>query len=233
MALGIEIPLSALSNLNRRTIRAEINPMDKSTIVSIYPREIKENNKWTIQPNKFEIPAGTYEKPALLVVGSSSWWRDVDPDQPLLEIPQSSITVADSIVRDYCNGLVGCDMAERMPGLFFIPGEIDLRKLLGEYKPLLDKAKTKQRNWYETLVKIADIYWAQYNGNPISISEDMRIAAKDLGFDREWVRNVQAIEMIRCVACGNMRNPAYPICMHCRTVVDKSAYDKLGLKPAE
>jgi hypothetical protein len=106
----------------RRTIRAESNPLDKSTVVSIYPRELVER-KPTIQPGIFTIPAGSIEKPTLVVVGPSSWWRDIDIEQPLLEIVNGSVQVANSIVVDYCNGLLGCNMRDTMPGLFWVPGE--------------------------------------------------------------------------------------------------------------
>ena len=105
-----------LNQANRRTIRAPVNPLDKSTVISILPKPISER-KATIQPGMFELPPGTFENPSILVVGTSSWWREVDENQPLLEIPVSSVQVADSIVRDYCNGLLACDMAEKMPGI--------------------------------------------------------------------------------------------------------------------
>ena len=113
--------------VNRRTIRAPVNPMDKSTVVSILPKQIYER-KITIQPGVFEIKPGTFENPAILVVGPSSWWREVDIEQPLLEIPVSSIQVADSIVTDYCNGLLACNMDTLMPGLFYLPGEFTVAK---------------------------------------------------------------------------------------------------------
>lgn len=216
--MALDVPVSALqNNFKRRTIRMEVNPLDKSTVVSIYPREIHEF-KWTIQPGEFKIAPGTYAQPSVLVVGSSSWWRDVDPDQPLLEIPTSSVQVADSVVKDYCNGLVGCDMADNMPGLFFLPGEVPLQKIKTEYKALLDKAKAKQDNWYRTLVKIGDLYWARTNGNPISIMDIMRLAAKELGEDRPWMQSYKAAQMVKCFACGNLRNPDYPVCSVCRAI---------------
>ena len=85
-----------------RTIRAPVNPMDKSTVFSIFPKPIKDT-KLTISPGRFELAAGTYDKPSLLIVGPSSWWKHVDENQPILEIPQSSVQIAESIVRDWAN----------------------------------------------------------------------------------------------------------------------------------
>src|SRR5215467_8121847 len=94
-----------LQQMRRQTIPAPRNPLDKCTVVNISPKHIKEN-KPTIQPGTFELKPGTYELPTILVIGSSSWWREIDYEQPLLEIPQSSIVVANSIVVDYCSGLL-------------------------------------------------------------------------------------------------------------------------------
>jgi len=218
-----------LQQTNRRTIRAPVNPMDKSTIVSILPKVISER-KATIQPGFFHIEAGTLESPAVLVVGPSSWWREVDEHQPLLEIPVSSIQIADSIVRDYANGLLACNMAEQMPGLFYVPGEYTVERIKKEHAPLLQQANAKQRNWYKELIRIADILWSRSNGNPLSISEDARIACHELNIsNKPWLSDKQTMELIRCVACGSLRNPAFPVCQSCHAVVDAKKAAELGL----
>jgi len=211
----------------RRTIRGPINPLDKSTIVSIYPKPIEER-KPTISPGQFNIAAGSVQKPELLIVGPSSWWRDIDEDQPLLEIPVSSIQIADSVVRDYCNGILACDMDQSMPGLFYIPGaklnaknEPDYSATLAwvqkEYSNQLKAAERRQHNWYAVLVKLADSLWARSNGNPLAISDDMRMAARELNLSqvKDWMKDFQMVEMVRCKACGSLKNPQYPICAQC------------------
>lgn len=204
--------------LNRRTVRAPVNPMDKATVVSIYPKEIKEV-KHTLQPGTWIIPAGSMEKPATVVVGPSSWWREIDPEQPLLEIPVASILIADSIVRDWCNGLLGVTMGEVMPGLFYIPGEFTQAQVKKDYGNLLVIADMKQRKWYNELVKFADIAWATTNGNPLTINETMKMAARELGIDdRDWLKTYHAANMVRCFACGELKNPLFPICRYCRSV---------------
>lgn len=205
-----------INDWKRRTIRGPINPMDKSTVVSIFPKEIIEK-KCTIQPGVFQIHAGTYENPAVLVVGPSSWWRDIDEDQPLLEIPVSSIQVADSIVRDYLNGYLGCDMDSHMPGLFYVMGEHDVASIRKSYQKQIDKAKGHQTNWYALLVKMADSLWARSNGNPLAIADDMRLAAKELGLQerKDWMKEFQMVDMVRCKACGSLKNPQFPVCAQC------------------
>jgi hypothetical protein len=220
---------SAFELMNRQTNRAPVNPLDKATIFSVFPREINER-KPTIQPGFFHIPAGSITKPSSLIVGPSSWWKEVDEHQPLLEIPTSSIVIAESVINDFCNGILGCDMSAKMPGLLFVPGEISVDKLKKDYSEVLDKTIARQRNWFAELIKMADSLWARTNGNPLCISDDMRLAANELGLmSKDWMQNFQAMEMIRCIACGNMRNPLYPMCSSCKTIVDIPLAIKLGI----
>lgn len=215
----------------RRTIRGPINPLDKATVVSIYPKEIHEK-KCTIQPGEFHLPRASMKDPKILVVGPSSWWRDIDEDQPLLEIPVGAIQIADSVVRDYCNGILGCDMSESMPGLFYVPGAktttndkgeiiVNTKETLAwiqtEFKGALLAAERKQNKWYEILVRLADSLWARSNGNPLAISDDMRLAARELNLTqtKDWMKDFQMVDMVRCKACGSLKNPQYPICAAC------------------
>lgn len=213
-------PLEFTSQLlnKRRMVRSVKNPMDRCTIVSIFPKEIDEV-KHTIEPGKFHIPSGTYESPAILVVGSSSWWKDYDADQPMLEIPNSSIQIADSVIKDYCNGMLGCNMGDAMPGLFFALGEHTVMEIKMKYKSKLDEMKVKQDNWYRILVRLADSLWARTAGNPLAIWDEMRLAARSLNLnDKPWLKDFQMAELVKCVACGNMRNPLYPICPTCKHI---------------
>jgi hypothetical protein len=105
------------------------NEFDKSTIFSVFPRKIVEK-KITLESGEYIIEAGYPDNPTKLTIGSSSWWREIDPTQPLLEIPVSSVQIAESVVRDYINGIVMCDMGEIRPGLFFIQGDVSILRLL-------------------------------------------------------------------------------------------------------
>lgn len=220
MATAAEI--QALINPHRRIIRAPVNELDKCTIFSIYPGVNNtgiDETKPTIQPGRFIIPPGSYEKPSILVVGPSSWWRELDEDQPLLEITNSSIQVADSVVKDFANGLIECNMSDAMPGLFYIQGAWkveDLKK--PDFKLRLDKANQNQKNWYSKLIRLADSLWARSNGNPLAIPALSKLAARELALDKEWTKDLQQIESVRCVGCGSLKNPSYPVCPTCKTI---------------
>lgn len=212
-----------------RMVRGPVNEYDKATIVSILPKKIEEV-KPTLDPGIFNIPPGSFEKPAVLVVGPSSWWRDVDEKQPLLEIPTASVQVAKSVVDDYCNGLIGCDMVDKMPGLFFLPGVYDSAKVRKEQAGMLIKYQNLQKNWFLELVLMADVLWARSNGNPLAISDDARLACTELGIkDKAWLKNYQAAELTHCIACGSLRNPAFPVCPTCHAICDIEQAKKLGI----
>jgi hypothetical protein len=187
-----------------------------------------------MQPGFFDIPPGTFENPAILVVGPSSWWREVDENQPLLEIPVSSIQVADSIVRDYENGLLACNMADQAPGLFYVPGEYTVERVKKEHSPLLSKAQAAQKKWFLELVRIADILWSRSNGNPLSISDDARLACKELNIhNKPWLGDIQQAELVRCMACGALRNANFPICQTCKAIADPELAKKLNIQFAQ
>ena len=217
----------------RRTVRSAVNPIDKSTVVSIYPKPINEI-RHTTMPSRYHVDAGSYENPALLIVGTASWWREVDEEQPLLEITNSSLQVADSIVKDYCNGILGCNMTDAMPGIFYIPGEFSAITLKAKHQTLIDQARDKQINWYKALVKLADIGWSKSNGNPLTIAEDMRMAAKALGLlEKDWMSDFTMMENVKCQACGSPRNPMFPVCPNCKAIIDPEKAKALNLKFVE
>lgn len=219
-ALGINSPT---------LIRGPVNPADLATIFSIYPQEVVEV-KHTVMPSIYRIPSGTKDNPSRLVVGTGSWWRQLNPDEPLLEIPCGATQIAGAVVDDYNSSRIGVNVGNAVPGLFYLPGNISVDVLRKDFTAELVKAVDKQLNWFKELVRMGDSLWARTNGNPISIDDTMKLAAKELGQQREWLRVTQRMDMIACVACGNLRNPTYPICPHCKAVVDKDKAKELGLQ---
>lgn len=227
---------------NQRIRKRPANPFDRTTIISIFPREINEH-KPTIDPGNFKIAAAKRDDFSILVVGPSSWYREVDHSQPLLEVINSSVEVANSVVRDYCNGILGCDMGQSMPGLFWLPGNFTKESIktyngIGYYSvnvemPFSDhlkEARKRQSTWYRTLVRMADSLWANSNGNPSSISEDMRIAAKELSLDKPWLTVTRDMAKSPCKACGTLVDPHFPVCPNCKFVIDPEKAKALDLK---
>src|SRR5712691_11663077 len=218
-----------------KIVRMPQNPLDKSTIVSVYPKIVESVNR-TLFPGRFIVPAANDNDFEILVVGSASWFKEMEEGQPYLEISTSSIQVASSVIIDYMNGLVGCDMGGSMPGLFFIPGEFTKVTILTyidgkgkNFKTMLEEARAKQKNYFMELVKIADVDWARTNGNPRAISDDSRLAANKLNLQKTWLQNFEAAQLINCRACGHLINPNYPVCSNCKNVINEARAKELGL----
>jgi len=222
--------------MNRRqSVRIPPSPHDKSTIVSLLHKGVVER-KETIFPSTFHLEAGDpkSDKFKVLVVGSSSWWKETEEGMPDLEIPVSSFDVARSVVEDYAKGLVGCDMGEKMPGLFFVPGAFTETTVIGytnpdpeckpnekTFKDLYNRAKKRQENWFRELILLADIGWARTQGNPLSITDDARYAAEYFGLkNKPWMGDYKSYELSPCKACGELINIAFPICKFCKAVND-------------
>jgi hypothetical protein len=212
----------------KRVVRTHKNPLDVATVVSIFPIKVEEQ-KPTLDPGYFIIEPGTYDKPTLLTVGSSCWWLEPD-DSKLIEVPTSSVLVAESIVKDYCNGLLCAESGS--PGLFWVPGKIkDVIELKMKHKKELDDANDKQFRWYKALVRMGDVLWSRSQGNPLAISDLMRIAAQETGDkNKPWMADFSTVTLNNCPACGALRNNDYPICQVCRTVVDPDKFKGLGLQ---
>ena len=219
----------SLREMNRKTVRGPVNPLDKSTLVSIYPRPLKFKSV-TLSPGVWRLEAGNVESPEILVIGPSSWFRDVGPDEPLIEIVQSSVQIAESLVKDYLNGMFACNMHDSMPGLFFVPGCVqDVAGIIdiegtrawvkSTYPHLLKSAVITQSNYWRNLIKYGDALWARSNGNPLVINDETRLAAKLLGVqDKDWMKDHQNQGQIRCFACGSFKSPDYPICQACHSI---------------
>lgn len=229
----MQIGVPGLLAMRRMPTRMPNNPMDRCTVFSIFPKDIDEV-KVTITPGRFRIDAGTYENPSSLIVGPSSWFREIDEDSPLIEIPNSSIQIAEAIVKDYCNGMVAYDKATMSAGLFFIPGEWDKKRLVKEKPELLMLAKQRQDRWYGALVKLADALWAKSNGNPIVITDEMRLAARSLNLtEKDWMKDFAMMQRTKCVACGMPRDENFPVCPNCKAVVNIEQAAALGIQFAK
>lgn len=230
-----------LNYQSRRAASMPDNPNDRATIVSIFPDPIIER-KATVYPGYFEIPAAPLNDYSILVVGPSSWWKDLGEDQTLLEIPTNSVVMAESVIKDYCNGLFGCNMNDKMPGLFYVPGKFNKTTIKSYVNPengttfqqLLDRAKMRQTGFFNEVVKLADAMWARSNGNPLAISRDARLAAEILGLkSKPWMSDIKHLEMSNCPACGNLINALFPVCSNCKAIINPEKAKELNIKFAQ
>jgi len=210
-------------------IRPAVNPLDKTTIVSIYPKKISFRN-YTVFPGVFEMREGTVEKPAILVLGTSFWTYNNYEANQSIDIPSSSIEMANSFVNDYCIGLHCYTPEHAMPGLFFMPGDYtrETLKQHSEWESRKRIALDRQENWYRKLVEEADVLWSRTDGNPRAIHADMRRAAEYFQLkDKPWMANQSNMLKKACPYCGYMRLPTFPKCSNCHEIIDIEAYKNL------
>jgi hypothetical protein len=222
-----------------RVNRIPRSPLDICTIVSISARAIYEE-KITVNPSVYNIEAAEDGDYSLLVVKAASWLKEMEIGEVDIyqEIPIGSISLANSIITDYCSGLLGYKPGIADPGLFCVAGEHTKKTLEGftdpitkkAFKVLLEEARVRQRNWYSELVLQTDKLWARTNGNPIVVGEDAKIAAIKLNLNRDWMHNFASLEKINCKACGNLVNPAYPICPNCKAIINEEKAKAAGIK---
>jgi hypothetical protein len=210
-----------------RMVRNPASLLDKSTIVSIFPQRIVEE-KWTISPGIFDIEAGSKEKPAVLVVGPSSWWKSIHDENSVLEIPTPSTLIAKSVVEDFCNSVDLYNEAMG-PGLFWIPGRAlkvdDVKK---EFLAQLILAEQRQKRWYEQLIIVADMLWSKSGGNPKVVNDLAKLAARELQIkDKPWMALESQRTLTNCPYCGTLRNSSYPICANCQHVIDADKYKEM------
>jgi hypothetical protein len=223
---------------HNRIHRKPVNPYDRATIISVYPREVVEE-KPTVFPGRFVIPAGKTDSPTLVVIEPTSWFRETDENMAPIEVQINAHSLAESIVNDYCIGFPKCVMGVAQPGLFCIPGKFDndsIQKFVAEdgsfYRNLLEKAISRQRSWFGELVKMADIDWSRTQGNPLSVSELSKLAAKELGLtSKPWLQDFLAVSLQPCPACGTMSNPSFPKCGNCGFIINQERAVALGLIP--
>lgn len=214
---------------NRLTPSAK-NPLDVCTIISIYPMTFTE--KKAMMPEWYTIEAGSEKNPSFQIVPGASAWAERMAGQPMLEIPISSISVAESVIRDWMIGIIEVVLGSAQPGVFFLPGSWDLMKLQidPDARHVFTKVCEMQRAWFMKLISMGDALWARSNGNPLVISELMRIAASHMQMEEKpWMKNFTATRMTNCPACGTMIMPGFPVCSNCKVIVDPEAFKKLGL----
>lgn len=220
-------PFNAIQGNGKQVVLRPVNEYDITSIISIYPRNV-DVVMHTIFPGTFHIPKGTKQVPTIVVIGQSSYFLDTQPDttMPIIEVPNSSKQVADSIINDYCAGLLEASPMQ-MPGLFCVPGKVNVAEVLSTHKELLERAEVRQNAWFHKLINEADVMWVRSQGNPNAISDLARMAAEETNNkSKPWMQNTVAQTLINCTMCGALRNPAYPVCPNCKHVIDAPLAEK-------
>jgi len=198
----------------------------KATVVSLLPLEIREE-KSGLYPGRFTIPAAKAGQPTVLVIGESFHYVYLDGDRGQMPVKNPAIQVAEAIVGDFASSCLGAG-PDAGPGLFCVPGRYSSEEIVVNFPEELERARTRQLNWYKKLVMIADDDWEKYHRHT-TISHIQRVAAKTLGLARTWAEVVEAIPPIICPLCQSQVVGSAIMCPHCKCVLDKDKYAQYEL----
>jgi hypothetical protein len=195
-----------------------------STVVSILPLEIRDS-KPNLYPGNFIIPAGMINKPGLLEVTKSVFYIPMAFGAPSLQAASSCLEVAESIVRDYVDALIGISDDNR-PGIWVENQTFkDSQEAAIVLMPEIQKRIVAQRNWFVSLVNLADAEFRQHN-QANSISSLQKLAARELNLkDRPWMITLDQLSVNNCPMCFSQVNAAAVMCGACRYVIKPELYD--------
>lgn len=196
---------------------------DVTTVVSIFPMEIKEN-KPALYPGIFIIPPGSFKEPSILHVGTSKYFVPLIADR-VLAIDNTSVQNARALIVDFVDSQLNVT-ADVRPGLGILPGRVEVEDIMQKFLPMLLELRRVQDNWFKTLVQLARADWARYQ-RPQYISEIQRVAAKELGLlDEPWLASTIQ-RQAQCPVCQNVIQPDAIVCSTCRAVLNKEKHAEI------
>ena len=141
---------------------------DLSSVVSIVPFPIREK-KPSLLPAEYYIPAAKPGDFEVLHVERAHVILQIIEERTI-RLPVLSEDIANSIVKDYCNGFLARIAGEAEPGLFVVSNWPTKQEVAALYQAELKAANDKQNYWFKRLVELADDNWGKYHSHKM-ISE--------------------------------------------------------------
>lgn len=204
----------------------------KVTIVSTLPLEINETKPGLI-PGQFIIPLAKKDDFSFIVIDDCQTIHlNPVPNMPNMVIPEPAETVAKAIIRDYRDSAMETsshtqeDGSIGIPGLFYLTGEVSKIDIKTKHKELLDQAHKNTKAWFKNLVTKADDTWVKYKQRRM-ILDLARIAANNLGLEREWNYDMLSNQSMNCPWCKTNIHPESIKCANCNEIVNVEAYNKM------
>lgn len=204
----------------------------KVTIVSTLPLEINESKPGLI-PGTFIIPPAKKDDFNILTIDDCYVIHlNPNPDMPNMSVPEPAERVAKAIVRDYRDSAQGtsstanADGSMAIPGMFYLTGEVSKAEIKTTHKKLLDAAFKNTQAWFMNLVAAADDEWVKSKQRRM-ILDLARVAANNLGLEREWNYDMLSNQSMTCPFCRSNIHPESVKCANCNEVVNVAAYEKM------
>ena len=201
--------------------------MADATIVSLVPVSIHEFKPGLI-PDYTNIPAAKSGDFEILHIEDAAHFLYLDYERGSRRIPEPVSEYARSICEDYIAGQLEVSREDNAaPGLFWVYGKLSKDAIKVSHKQELAEALMRQIRWFERLVRKADDSWSEMRRHE-HIAQIMRIAARELKLEREWLFEDLKMGNQACPACGTVLGPNLPVvCPNCRCVLDKEKFKTL------
>ena len=201
--------------------------MADATVVSLVPVPIHEFKPGLI-PEYTDIPPAKSGDFEILHVTDAAHFLYLDHERGSRRIPEPVSEYARAICEDYIAGQLEVSREDdAFPGLFWVYGKLSKDVIKIQHKIELEEAIKRQIRWFERLVRKADDSWSEARRHD-NIAHVMRIAARELKLEREWLIEDLKMGNQSCPACGSLLGPNLPVvCPNCRCVLDKEKFKAL------
>jgi len=202
--------------------------MADATVVSLVPVKINEFKPGLI-PEYTIIPAAKSGDFEILHVSDAAHFLYLDHERGSRRIPEPVSEYARAICEDYISGQLEVDKENgAQPGLFWVYGKLSKDAIKINHKAEFAQALQNQIRWFERLVRRADDSWSEQRKHD-HIANIMRVAARELRLEREWLFEDLKMGNESCPACGSLFGPTQPIvCPNCRCILDKEKFKTLA-----
>lgn len=213
-------------------------PVVWTTIVTICPFPIPKELKPGL-PVSYTIPrCADWKKDCEVYhVSNSSYARYIGLGTSMA-VDCGPAEIGKALINDWVTAQVGYSKGEEgvpdaYPGLFLVDGKQTKETIKEHFGPLLDSCREIQKNWFIALVRIGDDYWKRFREHR-SITERMRLAARELGLEREWALDPSSIDALKtksmeCPVCFQEVDKRAIKCYRCNFVLDQERAQLLGI----
>lgn len=200
--------------------------MADATIVSLVPVQIHEFKPGLI-PEYTIIPAAKSGDFEILHVQDAAHFLYLDSERGSRRIPEPVSEYARAICEDYIAGQLEVDREQgAQPGLFWVYGKLSKDAIKLSHKDEFLRALQNQIRWFERLVRRADDSWSEMRKHD-HIAHIMRVAARELKLEREWLFEDLKMGNQSCPACTTILGQVLPAkCPACGCILDEEKYKK-------
>lgn len=205
----------------------------RAVIASIFPERLMRRMP-TLSPMETYViePCEKRGDPPTRLAVYDAAQRMISPasvgnDYPeFVELPIFAEGIAKDLIYGWTGNTIGADKTDASIGVRIIEGEIPTQQET-------DEMMASQETFFRWLIRDADTMWAKHEFKAVQNTDIYRVALKWLGSeDREWARQIKAVTMKDCSACGQTIQGVATVCNKCSTDLVKLFLER-GYEPED